>query len=329
MKKATLVVDEFYRNNRIFNLDDLIANRDNCLYQFYRLKTKFAEHGIDLSTQDINSTMESDIVIYLEIPKELPYEDRVKDSYLIILESQIIKSDNWDLEKHDYFNKIFTWNDDYVDKKKYIKIYYAFKKLKPMDFSAIKKEKLCTMIAANKSSNDKRELYSERFLAINWFEKNHPECFDLYGYGWDRIPAILPKYKRKLAELGLFQYPKISCYKGEIATKSVILERYRFSICYENCKGFPGYITEKPFDAFFSGCVPVYLGAPNVASYLPKDTFVDKRDFATYEELYKYLTEMSEVEYTNYLKNIEKFLNSEQMELFSAENFAQTIIDNI
>ena len=39
------------------------------------------------------------------------------------------------------------------------------------------------------------------------------------------------------------------------------------------------FITEKIFHAIIAGCVPIYLGAPNICKFIPKKTFVDLRDF--------------------------------------------------
>ena len=48
-----------------------------------------------------------------------------------------------------------------------------------------------------------------------------------------------------------------------------------FAICYENARDIPGYITEKIFDCFFAGCVPIYWGgAPNVTDHIPANTFI-------------------------------------------------------
>jgi alpha(1,3/1,4) fucosyltransferase len=47
------------------------------------------------------------------------------------------------------------------------------------DFTA--KNKLCSMIIENKFNFHPLELYTERVKAIRWFEKNHPEDFDLHG----------------------------------------------------------------------------------------------------------------------------------------------------
>jgi hypothetical protein len=42
-----------------------------------------------------------------------------------------------------------------------------------------------------------------------------------------------------------------------VDSKKNTLEKYKFSICYENARDIPGYITEKIFDCFFAGCVPI------------------------------------------------------------------------
>ncbi len=47
-------------------------------------------------------------------------------------------------------------------------------------------ERFCALVAANKRSSHRAELYSERRRAIRWFERHHPEQFDLYGVGWNR-----------------------------------------------------------------------------------------------------------------------------------------------
>ena len=45
-------------------------------------------------------------------------------------------------------------------------------------------------------------------------------------------------------------------YRGKLGKKAELLDRARFCICFENSRGSPGYVTEKIFDCFTSGCVP-------------------------------------------------------------------------
>ena len=46
---------------------------------------------------------------------------------------------------------------------------------------------------------------------------------------------------------------------GNVLCKMSWLQSYKFNICFEN-SSYPGYLTEKLFDAFISGCIPIYWG---------------------------------------------------------------------
>ncbi|MGJ0334207.1 glycosyltransferase family 10 [Aliarcobacter cryaerophilus] len=331
MKKACIVVSKSYQNNKLFDLNDKIINRDNCMYPFWLLKKEFEKYGYDLSTDDINSIVDSEIVIYNEMPKILSNKDEIKKSYLILFESELIRPDNWDLKNHKYFNKIFTWKDDIIDNKKYFKFNFAQEIPKTINKELSKKEKLCTLISGNKKVNHPLELYSKRIEAIRWFEKNHLQDFDFYGIGWDEFRSE-NKYVNILlrkSKLSKIFKPSFSSYKGKVDSKKEVLEKYKFAICYENAKDISGYITEKIFDCFFAGCIPIYWGANNITEHIPKDCFIDKREFDTYEELYHYIKNMSDEDYIKYLDNIENFLNSEKAYKFSSEYFINTLLETI
>ena len=329
MAKATLFTSSFYLNNTQFDISDKI--RDNCLYMFYFLKKRLEENGIDLSTQDINPPSESQFIIYNEMPriKDI-FSD--KNNYLLIFESEVVRPDNWSVENHKYFKKIFTWNDEFVDNKKYFKINFAHKIPVDLDFDLNKKTKLCAMIAGHKFKSHPLELYTERVKAIRWFEQNHPEDFDLYGIGWDKhyFKGVLSMLNiNRFEVLTKLLKPKYPSYKGAVKSKNEVLQKYKFAICYENARDIPGYITEKIFDCFFAGCVPVYRGAPNATDYIPADAFIDRRKFQTYDELYKYLKNMPDEKYLDYLDAIKNFIKSNKIYPFSAECFAETIVREI
>lgn len=330
MVKATFFTSKFYLNNRQFDLFDEISNRDNCLYGSYLLKERFKERGINLSTQDINLPSGSQFIIYNEMPK-------IKDiflekyNYLIILESEVLRPDNWNLENHRNFKKIFTWNDKYVDNEKYFKINFSHKIPNKVEFNIKNKKKLCTMIVANKLKAHPLELYTERVNTIRWFEENHPEDFDLYGIGWDKycFKGILSRLNRFNALRKIMIKPKYPSYKGPIESKKEVYKRYKFAICYENARDIPGYITEKIFDCFFAGCVPIYWGALNITAHIPANAFIDRRNFRSYEGLYSYLINMSDREYMGYLDAIEDFIKSDKIYPFSAESFTETLVNEI
>jgi hypothetical protein len=171
-------------------------------------------------------------------------------------------------------------------------------------------------------------------MTIRWFEQHAPNEFDLYGIGWD-VPAaragILERLKTKIRNplyrlSGMKAFPS---YRGKVKSKFDTLTKYRFLICYENVAECPGYITEKIFDAFFAGCVPVYWGAPNVAEYIPKDCFIDRREFPDHEALYRHLADMTEAEFRKHQISIKLFLNSEAARYFYADAFVNTVAATI
>lgn len=69
--------------------------------------------------------------------------------------------------------------------------------------------------------------------------------------------------------------------------------KYRFVYAPENSYG-QDYVTEKVYYALQSGSVPIYLGAPNVDSFLPeRNAVIHVSDFTSPQALGKYLQELS------------------------------------
>jgi len=333
MINATLYTpNKYFLNNALF---DLSKQYNTNTYMFYVLRNRFKDYNINISTQDLNPLESSAFIIYEDMPIKMKSIIANKINYLIMAESKAVRPDNWILENHKYFKKIFTCYDELVDNKKYIKINYGQHIPDKLEFNIEEKYKLCTMIAGNKIYKHPLELYTERIKAIRWFEEYHPEDFDLFGIGWDRYYFQGPFKKfnsEKLNKLNFLRRlisPKYTSYKGPVVSKTDVLKRYKFSICYENTRDVSGYITEKIFDCFFAGCVPIYWGAPNITNYIPNNTFIDKRYFKTYEELYRYIKFMSDKEYIAYLDSIKAYIKSDRIYPFSAEHFADTIIQGV
>ena len=310
-------------------------NRDNWLAPFLMFKEHIESDGGVCETQSyfINNRIQPDIVLFLDMPKR-PVNELLREfgpavrKWLFIQESEAIIPRNWDLRLHAQFEKIFTWNDAFVDDIKYFKLNYthAFPSVIPKDTSD--ERKLFVLIAGHKKKAHPLELYSKREEAIRWFEANHPADFDLYGAGWADYVFQGPLPIRALNRIKFLRKlfaPYFPSYRGAVDRKLPVLSKYRFSICYENVKDMPGYITEKIFDSFFSGCIPVYWGANNITDHIPKHCFIDKRDFPDYPKLYQYAKNMPDSERSQYIANIEIFLNSEKSFPFSAGSFVKTL----
>lgn len=217
------------------------------------------------------------------------FSDHECKKFLIALESPLINPFNGDNKYKGMFDKVFTWQDRSVMFPSNIK-FTEFNRRRGI-FSS--------MIAGNKSHGG--PLYAERIKVIEWYGES--DLFQLYGKGWNH-----------------------EGWRGEIPYKSEILENSRFSWCFENSEQ-KNYITEKIFDCFTAGSVPVYWGAPNITDFVPSNCFVDRRCFQDTEEVHDYLMGMNQEVYWNYQENIANFLKSDKAYLFSNENFS-TIIAN-
>jgi len=257
---------------------------------------------------------------------------------LIITECPIIKPDSWNKKNHQHYGKIFTWNDKLVDNKKYFHYHWLqnIQKIEPRSIP-FEEKKLAVLINAHKTNYLPHELYSLRINVIRFFEKNYPQDFDLYGVGWDKplnVKFIYSALKYGLSKVLIFMkdysnslrgFPS---YKGRIKNKTTVLAQYKFCICFENMNHIEGYITEKIFDCFIAGCIPLYYGASNIAAYIPSNTFIDFGQFKTLNEMYTFLKNMNEKTHNKYLTNIKKFLSSPQLQKWHYQSFCNDIFIN-
>jgi len=294
---------------QLFAASNPLFNRDNCLDVMVKLRQAAAEAGYELlQANSIESLTNFEYLIVFDV-----FADQLSDFkrypkeklILFLWEPPSVLPDNYNPEYHELFSKIFTWNDDLVDGKKYIKFHYPVLRPmipEPIDFFS---RRTSTLIACNKESSYPGELYSERRRLIQFFEDNSATDFDLYGKWW---PG---SYKN---------------YQGSIERKVDYLKYYKFCFAYENIRGIPGYITEKIFDCFQAGTVPIYWGASNIARYIPKNCFIAREDFTDEAQLSHYLRHMSRQEHAAYLQNIQQFLNSPEAQLYSIDHFIENFI---
>lgn len=324
-----------FANNQAFNPSAYGIGED-LSYPIILLREEFQKQGYLLETLDMDDVENYEAIIFSDVPNpstcckditSIPKEKK----FLVLEECEMIYHPNANPNLLKEYNKVFSYNDNLVKKCGYIKLNMPNKIKIPTNLKDFQTKKFATLISGNKIVYDKGELYSERLKTIQFMERYHPEEFDLYGIGWDKKIFKGPKVVRALNRFQflqkLFGYHK--CYKGKVEKKIQTLSDYKFCFCYENSSLIPGYISEKIMDCFFSGCVPVYYGAPNISDYIPKDCYIDFKSFKSYKELYLYLKNMSSEEYNRIIKNILNFLNSDGIYPFSAEFFANKVVSEV
>ena len=328
---ANFVGDGLYDNN-IFDLSSS-GNRDGCFEPYMLLRKVFLSRGIEINTSGVNQANKPIFELHMDVQSN--FKNNVP-KYAVLYETPHIRPVNQCKSLLAKYRRIFTWRDDWVDGERYIKLNLPNMIIVNNSRGWSGRDKLCCMISANKTVPyaSPQLLYSERVRSIRWFEQHAPQDFDLFGLGWDKPVArhgLVGRVMRKLQRYipkrkGQVFFPS---YRGKVASKLETFQKYRFCICYENVRDLPGYITEKIWDSFFAGCVPVYWGASNITMYIPEDCFIDRRKFANHEELYSFLVSMPEPEYIAYQDRISKFLISDRAKPFSAEAFAEIIVNTI
>lgn len=329
-KYASLVISGFARNE-IFDRDHN-GNRDDCYYPYWLLREKFKNYGIELNTKDMNRDHPIAFELHMDVKQTLTSAPR----YVLLWETEQVYPSNRSYDFLKSYKRVFTWDEALVNDQQIIKLNIPNGPMKISNIGFQGRENLCCLIAGNKSVRRKHsnELYSKRVETIRWFESHAKDDFDLYGIGWNCPPAqpgLYDRVKRKIINpfYRLLNLQPFSSYRGSVKNKNETLSHYKFAICYENVSGLPGYITEKIFDCFFAGCVPIYWGAANVEKYIPIECFIDRRKFVDHESLYTFLTEITEESYVIYQQSIKKFLASEDAKQFYAEHFSATVVASI
>jgi len=301
---------------------DLSSARDNAIERFVESYQLLTSKGYGCNTIDLCDLKDVDIVIFYGASSELSWLIRA------IKLNPNVKLINIPIEPpvvsplHDElvlpsmpFDRFLVWNDDLAVKgDPFVKanIGEAVIHVESIPFVAFESKKFLVAITSSKLIKHKNGNHIERFRSFDFFSRK-PEGMDLYGVGWEGSP--LPFVK--------------SSYRGKCKTKKDVLQNYRFSICFENAKGYPGLITEKIFDCLAAGTVPIYYGPPNVHEYIPEDCFIDFCAFSNYEDLYQFLINMTEAEYQTYLNAAKKFIHSKEYYEFTSKRFAEIVFEQI
>eukprot|EP01012_Entosiphon_sulcatum_P064551 TRINITY_DN93389_c0_g1_i1.p1 TRINITY_DN93389_c0_g1~~TRINITY_DN93389_c0_g1_i1.p1 ORF type:complete len:484 (-),score=19.87 TRINITY_DN93389_c0_g1_i1:67-1518(-) len=101
---------------------------------------------------------------------------------------------------------------------------------------------------------------------------------DVHSYGFCLHNINFPKGVRTSRTAAHMQLTKMGTVPMVDSSLEMILAQYKFHLTFEtdNCED---YVTEKFYRALYTGGVPVVMGAPNIANYAPKHSFIRADDF--------------------------------------------------
>jgi hypothetical protein len=322
MKNFCILIDPpyaVYYDDKVFDENDVYLNRDDVLRPFINIKKFLNSQNISVHTVDKYLKNELNFEKYyyfsfgiLNNINKLSKKKNVNLVAFIILEPPLIGKSIYNKLKYitKYFDKVFLLNvigDGYkidLANQDKLNLFYhpnSFKEVNE-DYWNNQRRSEIVLINGNKSKFFGKDLYTKRIEALinlNKFFK-----VDLYGTNWDKISweNLSWSYLKNRNKI-------IDLYKGQCKSKHEVLKNYKFSICFENSQ-IHGYVSEKIFDCFYAGTIPIYLGAPNISQLIPKETFVDFRLFSNYDSLTNELKTFNECKLNIYKSNSKKFIES-------------------
>ncbi len=317
MKIGLFTSDSVFNKNRMFDINDSKVNRDNIIYPYYLLRENLIKEKVEFNTLDFYENYEElDAIFFFKLDFQELYKILKSDFHGKLIyfawEPPVVSRENSPKKlkgiEH-FFHYIMTWNDEIIDNEKYFKINIPQYFDDRVDFTrlkTIKDKKLLVSISMDKSSSHPDELYGERKKVISHFEINDFNDFDFYGMLWEKN-----RYKN---------------YKGSCESKAEIYTNYRFALCFENMKNVKGYISEKIFDCFRSGIIPIYYGAENVSDYIPEHCYIDYSKFKNIHQVYDYISNIDQSTYNGILNRIIAFLESDARKVFEEGFLRKQII---
>lgn len=165
-----------------------------------------------------------------------------------------------------------------------------------------------------------QQLHDRRLELIEYFGQR--KCLDLFGTNWGDISNLPRAWRDRLRGIVNSLNPTVC------SDKQAVISRYKFAICFENMS-YPGYVTEKIIDCFKAGVIPIYLGAPDICDFVPKAAFVDLREYADLDELYRHLTDITEDVASVMISEGRAFLSGEAGAEYSYEGFARNVLSMV
>lgn len=290
-----------YYQDRLFDPNDKILNRDGTLLPFVRLKEALHNQSVEVRTADylFNAPADDDIKEYWSLglldnyPKMLGRKD-VRLKGFIIMEPPVVAPRLYkalpELTRH--FDQVCVHNtvgDGYslknVDQSRLRKFYWPQPNadvIEPYWSNEDRQNRVVVINGNHLPRSFPGQLYGKRIEVMA--ELADSDMVDLYGRGWDQWwshRSMWPPYWRHYKTL-------MRIYKGSCESKYEVLSRYNFSLCFENMN-MSGYVTEKIFDCIYAGTIPIYLGAKNIKDLFPEKTYIDFLKFDSAKKLMDYL----------------------------------------
>ncbi|MFZ9296643.1 MAG: hypothetical protein ACO259_10620, partial [Bacteroidia bacterium] len=184
------------------------------------MRSDFLNRGIELNNPDVNRGKEIAFSIFHDGQlTALPSGPK----YIIATQNPYICPLNRDKYYLSQFDGIFTWNPDILTLPNATQIFIP-NQIRIDKFTSFTERPIfACLINANKAFPGTLtiDLYRERLNVIRWYQDHAPDCFSLYGLGWNKpAPAFTftDKLNRRLKRLAtqIYGYRPFPSYRGAI-----------------------------------------------------------------------------------------------------------------
>ncbi len=182
-------------------------------------------------------------------------------------------------------------------KYKCIRIFYSRENERP-DFFAC--DWAITSDIINRANHYNFPVFGSRYRFPELLNENREQHFENWLNRKEFCSFVVSNGKSK-KRIDFFHQLKNTGYKqvnsggrflnnigGPVADKHAFLKQHRFNIAFEN-SAYKGYTTEKIYDAFIVGCIPIYWGDPEIKRYFNPKRFINYSDYKTESQLIEYL----------------------------------------
>lgn len=214
---------------------------------------------------------DENLVVHTDLHLDAPSKARFKIAWLVEspdIFPHIYSTDESNIQRLSKFNRVITFHKGLLERlPNAVEGLMGGSHIRPEDIGLHDKTKLVSMIASTKTSTAGHRWRNE-------IAGNLPNFVDLFGHG----RAVSLDYK----------------IQG--------LRDYAFHIVVEN-GNTEHYFSEKLVDAFLTGCIPIYWGAPSVGRWFDAAGILT---FKTMDELHDILASLSMDKYQSMLSSVKR-----------------------
>lgn len=328
-----------FLQDRFFDAQDPLLNRDGQLEPYRLLRERLRALGIETRTPDRIPADALSNTAYISFGGCGPWWDRPnvrRPAYIYMEAPSSIPGDYARATRVcRTFENVLTFNRDVIYDHTRTCILdatlheYAFPSLLAYNATdnpdiSTRLRRIC-VIAANKSAKLRyrgpASLYEFRKELIGRLAQLG--AVDVYGGNWQpaergfwrNISPAAVRYRRSVRR----------AHRGRASAKLECMRQYAFALCIETHR-MANFVTEKPIDSLRAGCIPIYFGAPNVADILPRDCFIDLRDFRSLPALVEHCLTMDPSDMQAMVEAGQSYLRSPAAHRFTPEHFVDTLL---